>query len=214
MATTVADVMTRDVVAVRKDAQFKDIVRVMRARRFSALPVLDDDNRVIGVVSEDDLLVREGSRAADGRSRFLFRHGDRVKAAGLAAGGLMTRPAITIRPDAGVAEAARTLHSRHLRRLPVVTGDGRIVGVVSRADLLGVYDRPDADIRTEIVEQVIESEFVLDRLAFTVTVESGVVKLSGPVASKYVALSLLDAVRQVDGVLAVEDRLSYPRSWQ
>ena len=214
MATTVADVMTRDVVAVRKDAQFKDIVRVMRARRFSALPVLDDDNRVIGVVSEDDLLVREGSRAADGGSRFLFRHGDRVKAAGLAAGGLMTRPAITIRPDAGVAEAARTLHSRHLRRLPVVTGDGRIVGVVSRADLLGVYDRPDADIRTEIVEQVIESEFVLDRLAFTVTVESGMVKLSGPVASKYVALSLLDAVRQVDGVLAVEDRLSYPRSWQ
>ena len=214
MATTVADVMTRDVVAVRKDAQFKDIVRVMRAGRFSALPVLDDDDRVIGVVSEDDLLVREGSRAADGGSRFLVRHGERVKAGGLAAAGLMTRPAITIRPDAGVAEAARTLHSRHLRRLPVVTGDGRIVGVVSRADLLGVYDRPDAHIRTEIVEQVIESEFVLDRLAFTVTVESGVVKLSGPVASKYVALSLLDAVRQVDGVLAVEDRLSYPRSWQ
>ena len=212
MARTVADVMTRDVVAVRKDAQFKDIVRVMRARRFSALPVLDDDDKVIGVVSEDDLLVREGFRAADGGLRFLFRHADRVKAGELTADGLMTRPAITIRPDAGVAEAARRLHTRHVKRLPVVTGDGRIVGVVSRADLLGVYERPDADIRTEIIREVIESEFALERLAFSVTVESGVVRLSGPVASKAVALSLLDAVRQVDGVLAVTDRLSYPRS--
>ena len=212
MARTVADVMTRDVVAVRKDAQFKDIVRVMRARRFSALPVLDDDDKVIGVVSEDDLLVREGFRAADGGLRFLFRHADRVKAGGLTAVGLMTRPAITIRPDAGVAEAARTLHTRHVKRLPVVTGDGRIVGVVSRADLLGVYERPDADIRTEIIKEVIESEFVLESLAFSVTVAFGVVRLSGRVASKAVALSLLDAVRQVDGVLAVTDRLSYPRS--
>jgi CBS-domain-containing membrane protein len=212
MASRVADVMTRDVVAVRKDAQFKDIVRVMRARRFSALPVLDDEDKVIGVVSEDDLLVREGLRTADGGPRFLFRHADRVKAGGLTAAGLMTSPAVTIRPEAGVAEAARTLHSRHVKRLPVVARDGRIVGIVSRADLLGVYDRPDADIRTEIIKQVIESEFMLERLAFTVTVESGVARLSGPVASKAVALSLLNAVRQVDGVLVVQDRLSYPRS--
>jgi len=214
MASTVADVMTKDVVGVRKDAQFKDIVRVMRARRFSALPVLDDDDKVIGVVSEDDLLVREGFRAADGGPRFMFRHADRVKAGGLTAAGLMTTPAITIRPEAGVAEAARTLHTRHVKRLPVVTGDGRLVGVVSRADLLGVYERPDADIRAEIINEIIESEFVLERLAFTVTVESGVVRLSGPVASEAVALNLLDAVRQVDGVLAVQDHLSYPRSWQ
>jgi CBS domain-containing protein len=80
--------VARDVVAVRKDAQFKDIVRVMRARRFSALPVLDDDDKVIGVVSEDDLLVREGYRAADGGPRLLFRHADRAKAGGLTAAGL------------------------------------------------------------------------------------------------------------------------------
>ena len=212
MASTVADVMTKNVVAVRKDVQFKDIVRVIRARRFSALPVLDDDDKVVGVVSEDDLLVREGSRTAGGRPRFLFRHADRVKAGGLTAARLMTTPAITIRPEAGIAEAARTLRARHVKRLPVVTGDGRLVGIVSRADLLGVYDRPDADIRTEIVKQVIEAEFMLESLAFTVTVESGVVKLSGPVPSEAVALSLVDVVRQVDGVLVVEHRLSYPRS--
>jgi CBS domain-containing protein len=73
MASTVGDVMTRDVVAVRKDAQFKDIVQVMRERKFSALPVLDGDDKVVGIVSEDDLLVREGSRAQDGGPRFLFR---------------------------------------------------------------------------------------------------------------------------------------------
>ena len=93
----------------------------------------------------------------------------------------------------------------------MVTGDGRLVGVVSRADLLGVYDRPDADIRTELVKRVIEAEFMLESLAFTVTVESGVVGLSGHVPSEAVALSLLDVVRQVDGVLAVKDRLRYPR---
>jgi CBS-domain-containing membrane protein len=212
MASTVADVMTKNVVAVRKNAKFKEIVRVMRARRFSAFPVLDDDDKVVGVVSEDDLLVREGFRAVGGGPRFLLRHADRVKAGGLTAAGLMTTPAITIRPEAGVAAAARTLHTRHVKRLPVVTGDGRLVGVVSRADLLGVYDRPDADIRTEIVKRVIEAEFMLESLPFTVTVESGVVGLSGHVPSEAVALSLLDVVRQVDGVLAVKDRLSYPRN--
>ena len=211
MASTVSDVMTRNVVAVRKDAGFKDIVQVMRARRFSAFPVLDSDDKVVGVVSEDDLLVREGVSGPGTGPRFLLRRADRAMAAGLTAADLMTTPAITIRPEAGVAEAARTMHTRHVKRLPVVTGDGRLVGVVSRVDLLGVYDRPDAEIQGEILKQVIESEFVLDRLAFTVTVEAGIVTLSGPVASETVALSLLDEVRHVDGVVAVRDRLGYPR---
>ena len=209
--TCVDDVMTRNVVAVRRDAQFKDIVRVMRARRFSAFPVLDDDDRVIGVVSEDDLLVRQAVTGPGAGPRFLLRHSDRAKASGLTAAELMTTPAITIRADAAVAEAARTMHSRHVKRLPVVTADGRLAGVVSRVDLLGEYDRPDAEIRTEIIKRVIESEFVLDSLAFTVTVESGVVTLAGPVGTEDVAVSLLAEVRRVGGVVAVRDRLSYPR---
>lgn len=207
----VGDVMTRNVVAVRKDARFKDIVQVMRARKFSAFPVLDDDNRVIGVVSEDDLLVRQAISAPAAGPRFLLGHADRAKAAGLTAAELMTAPAITARADAALADAARMMHTRHIKRLPVVTSDGRLVGVVSRADLLGEYDRPDADIRTEIIKRIIESEFVLDGLAFTVTVESGVVTLAGPVNSEDVAGSLLAEVGRVAGVLAVRDRLSYPR---
>ncbi len=90
-------------------------------------------------------------------------------------------------------------------------GNAWQTAIASRVDLLGVYDRPDEDIRKEIVEQVIEGAFVLDSLAFAVTVVGGVVTLSGPVVREPVALSLLDAVRQVDGVAAVRDRLSYPR---
>jgi CBS domain-containing protein len=209
--TCVGDVMTRNVVAVRKDARFKDIVQVMRARRFSAFPVLNDDNKVVGVVSEDDLLIREGFRAPGSGPRFLLRRGDRAKADGLTAAELMTAPAITIRPEADVAQAARIMHTRHVKRLPVVTETGRLVGVVSRVDLLVVYDRPDADIRSEILKQVIESEFVLDSLAFTVTVDSGVVTVAGPLDSEDVAVNLLEQIGRVAGVVTVRDRLSYPR---
>ncbi len=89
--------------------------------------------------------------------------------------------------------------------------DGRLAGIVSRIDLLGVYDRPDSQIRDEIVTQLIENEFLLDSRAFTVTVTAGVVTLRGPVDREPVAHSLLDGVWRVDGVVAVRDRLSYPR---
>jgi len=211
MTCTVDSVMTRNVVAVRKDARFKDIVQVMRARRFSACPVLDDDDMVVGVVSEDDLLIREGFRVPGPGPRFLLRHGDRIKAKGLTAAEIMTAPAITIRPEADIAEAARTMHTRHVKRLPVVTEAGRLVGVVSRVDLLGVYDRSDDDIRSEILSQVIQAEFVLDSLAFTVTVDSGVVTVAGRVESEDVALNMLEQIGRVAGVVTVRDRLSYPR---
>lgn len=211
MTCTVGEVMTRNVVAVRKDARFKDIVQVMRARRFSAFPVLDDDDMVVGVVSEDDLLIREGFRVPGSGPRFLPHHSDRAKADGLTAAQLMTAPAVTIRPEADVAQAARIMHTRHVKRLPVVTETGRLVGVVSRVDLLGVYDRADADIRSEILCQIIESEFVLDSLAFAVTVDAGVVTVAGPVDSEDVGLSLLEQIGRVAGVVTVRDRLSYPR---
>jgi CBS-domain-containing membrane protein len=211
MSTLVADVMTRNVVSVRKHAEYKEILLVMRRRHISAFPVLGDDDKVIGVVSEDDLLVKESFAGAEGGPRFLARHGDKAKAAALTARELMTTPAITIRPDATVAEAARTMHGKHVKRLPVVNGAGNLVGVVSRVDLLGVYDRPDEDVRMEIVAGVIKTVFGLDSLAFDVTVADGVVTLSGRMQREAVALSLLDAVRQVDGVVAVRDRLSYPR---
>jgi CBS domain-containing protein len=211
MASLVKEVMTTNVVSLRKHAQFKDIVHVMRAREFSAFPVLDDDDKVIGVVSEDDLLVKTGYDGCEPVASFLMRHGDRTKAIGLTAAQLMSRPPVTIGPDASIAQAARKMHAKHVKRLPVVVQDGRLAGIVSRSDLLGVYDRPDWEIRDEIMTRVIGEEFLLDGRAFTVTVADGVVTLRGPVDSEPVALSLLAAVRHVAGVVAVKEQLSYRR---
>jgi len=209
MSSLVRDVMTRNVISVRESAEYKDIVHVMHARGVSAFPVLDAHDTLVGVVSEDDLLVKEAMLGAE--THGLVRHHDRAKAAALTAGELMSHPAVTVSPDATLAEAARIMHLKHLKRLPVISG-GRLVGIISRVDLLAVYDRPDEEIGTEIAEQVIEGMFALDRLAFTVDVCGGVVTLSGPVRSEPVAHSLLLAVRQVDGVVAVRDRLGYRRS--
>lgn len=210
MSSLVGDVMTRNVVSVREHAQYKEIVLIMRERGFSACPVLDADDAVIGVVSEDDLLVKE---AYPGKPELglLARRFSRMKAKGLTARQLMTHPAISIRPDAPAAEAARIMHAKHVKRLPVVSADGSLVGIVSRVDLLGVYDRPDSEIEAEIRKRLIVDGFVLDALAFSVTVVSGVVTISGSVENRPVAANLLDAIRQVDGVVAVRDRLSYPQ---
>ncbi len=214
MTSHVSDVMTRNVIALRRHAEYKDILQVLRARQFSAFPVLDEDDRVVGVVTEDDLLVKEACSEPEPLAPRGFRHrGDRPKAAGLTAAELMSKPAITIGPEASVAEAASLMHARHVRRLPVVTRDGHLAGIVSRTDLLGVYDRPDENIRHEIVCEVIGSEFMLEKLAFTVMVAAGIVTVSGPVESEAVALSLLDAIRNVPGVVAVRDRLHYPQAW-
>jgi CBS domain-containing protein len=211
MTSHVRDVMTHNVVSLRQNAQFKDILHVMQRRHFSAFPVLDSRDKVIGIVSEDDLLVKEGYLGGAAGPGFLSRHRDIAKARALSAAELMTQPAITILPEATVAEAARLMHARHVKRLPVVDSGGRLVGIVSRVDLLGLYDRQDEDITREIVEEVIGTMFGLDSLAFDVKVAAGVVTLSGPVSREPVALSLLDQVRRVDGVVAVRDRLSYPQ---
>lgn len=209
MPSLVAEVMTYNVVAVRQEAEFKEIVAVMHRRRVSAFPVLDAQDRVIGLVSEADLLQREAYPA-----RPSARHEEHrripAKADALTAGELMTSPAITITPQATVTEAARVMHGRKVKRLPVIDEDRRLVGIVSRVDLLGVYDRPDAQIRTEITERVIAGDFVLDPREFAVAVNSGVVTISGKVERQDIALSLLEAVWDVAGVVDVRDRLSYP----
>lgn len=209
MPSLVGEVMTYNVVAVRQEAEFKDIVAAIHRRRVSAFPVLDTQNRVIGVVSEADLLPREAYPA--GPSTAWSRHSEvPAKARGFTAGELMTSPAITIGAQATVMEAARLMHNRKVKRLPVTDEDGRLVGIVSQVDLLGVYDRPDAQIGTEITERVLAGDFVFDPREFTVTVDNGVVTISGRVEREEIALSLLEAVWDVAGVVDVRDRLTYP----
>lgn len=210
MPSLVAEVMTYNVVAVRQEAEFKEIVAVMHRRRVSAFPVIDDQDRVIGVVSEADLLPREAYPAwppASGREQ---HRRVPAKATALTAGELMTSPAMTIGPQATVTEAARVMHSHKVKRLPVTDEDGRLVGIVSRVDLLGVYDRPDTQIRTEITERVLAGDFVLDPREFAVSVNNGVVTISGKLDQQDLAIRLLRGIWDVAGVVDVRDRLSYP----
>jgi CBS domain-containing protein len=209
--TTVKSVMTTSVVAVREDAGFKEMVAVMRRRRISAFPVIDASNRVIGVVSEADLLLKEATQASPrGPLRLAAWLRDRPKATGVTAAEIMTKPAVTIHEDAPVADAARLMQWRKIKRLPVVDDNGRLRGVVSRADLLSVFERPDHEIREEVVKEVISEEFGLDPELFAVTVQSGIVTVTGAVQRRADAVSLLDTLRYLEGVVSVRDRLSYP----
>lgn len=209
--TLVQDVMTARVISVTEGAGYKDIVTLLRRHRVSAVPVLDAAGRVTGVVSEADLLMKQTAPALPvGAVRLAWRLRERSKASACTAAELMTSPAVSVRADADVAKAARLMRDRNVRRLPVTGADGRLVGIVSRTDVLSVYERPDEQIRDEITTCVIAGRLLLDPLDFDVTVTSGIVTIAGRVESGAVALSLLAAIRNVEGAVAVRDRLTYP----
>ena len=211
MNATVKDVMSTHVVAVRKSASFKDMATRLREHRVSAFPVLDEDNKVVGVVSEADLLTKEALEfAASGRVSGMLHHKEQAKAAATTAADLMTKPPVTVGPDEFVSHAARLMYARKVKRLPVVDDDGRLVGIVSRADLLSVYNRPDSDIRREIVEDIILGTLLCDPSRFTVAVKDGIVTIEGVPETARVGHDLIEEIRHVEAVVAVRDRLSYP----
>jgi CBS domain-containing protein len=208
---TVADVMTRKVVAVDAFAPFKDIVRKMQEFRVSAVPVVDEDGRIMGVVSEGDLILKEDPELEGGAHLFegIHRRHDRSKAAGLIASQLMSVPVITVSPDASLGEAARLMHRKAVKRLPVVDEDGRIQGIVSRTDLLKVFLRDDAEIAAEIREDVIRRTLWIEPDTIRVMVRDGVVTLEGQLERRSLIPLLERLVLGVEGVVAVKDRLTY-----
>ena len=212
MRRKVEDVMTADVAYVSERTPYKELVRLLVERRVSALPVVDVNRHVIGIVSEADLLLKQ-QYPADSFQRFLLegrrRRVQRAKAMGGTAAELMSRPAITIRRDATVAEAARLLRVHLIKRLPVVDPLQRLVGIVSRSDLLSVFLRPDDEIRREIVEEVIFSELGMAPDRFVVDVQEGVVTLQGSCERRGLIPALVRAVASVEGVVRVDDRLGY-----
>jgi len=210
MGSRVKDVMTTDVVSVPESAEYKDIVSVVRELRVSAFPVLDAAGHLVGVVSEADLLLKEAGQEALGGSLISSgRRGEQAKAAGVTAAELMTSPAVTIGPEDSVADAARRMHDRHVKRLPVVDHAGRLVGIVSRVDLLSVFDRPDSEIRATVRKDIIARDFALDPDSFDVQVTSGIVTITGQVENQAVAQHLLGALRHAEGVVGVRSRLRF-----
>ncbi|MGW7456344.1 CBS domain-containing protein [Streptomyces sp. NPDC054797] len=185
---TVNDVMTHAVISVDRGAPFKDIVEAMRQWRISALPVLSEDGRVAGVVSEANLLLK-AQGADESRS--------------VTAGQLMTVPAVTVTEETGIPAAARLMARRHLKRLPVVDADGRLLGVVSRGDLLKIYLRPDADIAEELRELIMAELIPAGSAVVQVYVADGIVHLDGSIPDPSLKDVLVRVARTVPGVVDV-----------
>ncbi|MFE2324429.1 CBS domain-containing protein [Streptomyces sp. NPDC059385] len=206
---TVADVMTTEVLAVTPSTGFKDIAAALERRKVTALPVIEGEGRVVGVVSEADLLPKEEFHEhRPGLVEGVRRLGDTAKAGSTLAEQLMTTPAVTIRPDATLPQAARLMARRHVKRLPVVDADGTLMGIVSRADLLKVFLRTDEELTAEIRESVVERLFPLSHASVTVTVEHGVATLSGRVRDRDLIPVAERLARSVEGVVDVHCRLA------
>ncbi|MEV4331902.1 CBS domain-containing protein [Streptomyces sp. NPDC049597] len=192
---TVSDVMTRTPIAVGRRASYREIVELLARWKVSALPVLEGDGRVVGVVSEADLLPKEVYRDAEPPLQ------DSLKASGLYADQLMSSPAITVHADATIAEAARIMARRGVKRLPVVNSAGLLEGVVSRGDLLKVFLRPDEDIAAEIRDGVLGAMPAASELQ--VVVADGVVTVGGLLTDRRLVPLLMRAAQAVEGVVDV-----------
>jgi CBS-domain-containing membrane protein len=209
---TVGDVMTTDVVTIRDRCGYKEIVETLADHGLSAVPVVDDDRRVIGVVSEADLLHKMEYPGGEPHARLLERKRVRVardKADADDAAHLMTAPAVVVGPDASVGAAARLMDAEHVKRLPVVDDAGRIVGLVSRKDLLGLFLRDDEDIRREVVDDVLVRVMWIDPSRVSVSVEHGIVTLDGTVERRSSLSIIKELVARLAGVVDVVANLNY-----
>ncbi len=206
MSATVRDVMTASVVTVREDTPFKEMAAMLARSRVGGFPVVDADGKVIGVVSETDLVMKEADQAGHpGLFAGLRRGRDHEKAAGVTAAQLMTSPVVTIGPDEPVQHAAFLMYDRAVSRLPVVDEAGHLVGIVSQVDVLSVFSRPDEEIRREVTDLVIRRGFLKDPGRLQVTVHDGIVTLSGLPETGEASREIIEAVRHTEGVVAVFD---------
>ncbi|MEU9998757.1 CBS domain-containing protein [Streptomyces sp. NPDC050848] len=189
---SVADLMTPTAVAVQPGTPFKEIARLLDEYGITAVPVVDEANRPIGVVSEADLLRRH--TAKDGPST---------------AGAMMSSPVVVARPSWTAVEAARLMERHRVKRLPVVDADGQLIGVLSRSDLLQLFLRRDRAIQEEILEDVVIRILRHSPAALHVDVDEGRVTLSGTLERRSLAPVFVRLCESVDGVVEVVDRLSY-----
>jgi predicted transcriptional regulator len=183
----VKELMTIDVTTVRSTTPIKEAAALLAEHRISGLPVVDADRHVLGVLSERDI----------------------IELAGKTAGEAMSAPALTIGANRSVTEAVATMLDRNVKRLPVVDGEGRLVGIVTRADLVRAFVRPDEDVAREIREDVIQRTLWIEPAEVRVEVSDGEVRLSGEVDSKSDAELIPRFVERVPGVTSVLSKLRW-----
>lgn len=207
-----ADVMTSEVFWVPRTAQYRQIVDLLAKRHIGAVPVLDTAHRVVGVVSETDLLYKVEFTGWPDRPRLFQSRAARSahhKAEAATAGDLMTAPAVTVGPNTPVTRAAKLMDEHRVKQLPVVNDLGRLIGIVSRSDLLTVFLQPDAGVRDEILDQVLHDVLHTGPPTVEVTVSDGVAELSGTLPRRSLIPLAVRLTYGVDGVVEVHDHLAY-----
>lgn len=196
-ARTVGEVMTRDVVQAGPSTPFKEVVRLLDHHRISGLPVVDADDKVLGVLSGSDLV---GAQA--------YREGSAPPPA-VTAQDMMSSPAVTVHPEQSVPDAARLMERRGVERLPVVDEADRLIGIATRRDLLRVFLRADEDIRRAVAEAIGGGAEELPPDTVLVSVRDGVVTLSGQVERRSRVAEIVHTAWCLEGVVGVVNTLGF-----
>ncbi|WP_328766634.1 CBS domain-containing protein [Streptomyces sp. NBC_00286] len=212
----VGEVMTAEVIEARQETPFKDVAQLLARHRISGLPVVDADDKVLGVISETDLIRRQAAKAErdrGGRFRLpALRRKARIapaKARAMTAGQLMSTPAITVHPEQPVADAARVMERHHIERLPVVDEEDRLIGIATRRDLLRVFLRTDEEIRQEIIDEVLTRAMCLPPHTVIVSVHDGTATLEGRLERRSDIPLVVQLTWRVDGVVGVMNSLTF-----
>jgi CBS-domain-containing membrane protein len=193
----VVDLMTTEVIAVSRDTGLREAARLMFRNRVSGLPVTEPDGTLIGIITEADFLRLEVERQEGAR--------DQVATVGE----VMSIGVVTIRPEMEIYEAAKIMAVQEVKRLPVVDDDNRLLGVISRADIVSIFTRPDDVIEDEIREDLLRRVLFIDPDELGVSVTNGVVALSGEVGTRAEASMLEELTNRLDGVFGVEAKLTW-----
>ncbi|MFC3349232.1 CBS domain-containing protein [Streptomyces echinoruber] len=189
--------MTRDVVRVRRTTPFKEVVRLLDHHRISGMPVVDHDDKVIGVISGTDLVRVQAARSGPGPGR------------AVTAADLMSTPAVTVHPEQSVPDAARVMERHNVERLPVVDEEDRLIGIATRRDLLRIFLRTDDEIRRQVADEVLPVALGLPPGAVQVSVGDGMVTLRGRVELRSQVPEAVHAAWRVDGVVGVVNGLDF-----
>ena len=201
----IRDVMTHEVVTAAPNTPVAEIADVLTTHRISAVPIINDQDRVLGVVSEADLLSKIAPKGTVDRA---FRRRAAVETQATRARDLMSRPPVTIGEHASLAAAAKEMQAGRVRRLVVTDDAGRLLGIVSRTDLIRPLTRPDEAIRRDIVDELRHTLWI-DPREVEVQVDAGVAELTGAVGRRSTAAIAARLTEAVPGVVAVVDRIRY-----
>jgi CBS domain-containing protein len=204
------ELMTTDVITIGSDAPLKEAARRMVEAGISGLPVTDEAGKLIGIITEADFVKREANRRAKRRARLLrWLDPTGVPGSYQTVGDAMTEEVLSLEADADHTLAARLMQQANIKRIPVLSQDGRLAGLVSRRDLLRVFARSDAEIRDEIADHVMVEVLWIDPKRVEVVCDDGNVILTGQLDTRSDASLLAELAGRVDGVVSVRDRLTW-----